>query len=58
MTVTTDIGSSAATWTAYTTYQVNDLVTYQVKTYRTLQGHMAMPGWEMANVPALWTFVS
>ncbi|MGE6228449.1 carbohydrate-binding protein [Paenibacillus chitinolyticus] len=28
------------------------------KTYRALQGHTAMPGWEPANVPALWAVVS
>ncbi|MFE4743464.1 carbohydrate-binding protein, partial [Paenibacillus chitinolyticus] len=58
VTVTTDTGSGAAAWAAYTTYQVNDLVTYQGKTYRALQGHTAMPGWEPANVPALWAVVS
>ncbi|MVP02575.1 M4 family metallopeptidase [Paenibacillus lutrae] len=58
VTVVTDPGTGAAAWAAYTNYPINALVTYQGKTYRAIQAHTAMPGWEPANVPALWAVVS
>ncbi|MFC5287448.1 alpha-lytic protease prodomain-containing protein [Actinokineospora guangxiensis] len=42
------------TWAAYTPYAVGAQVTYGGATYRALQAHTAMPGWEPPNVPALW----
>ncbi|WP_346010350.1 carbohydrate-binding protein [Paenibacillus sp. SYP-B3998] len=45
-------------WAAYVTYQVNDLVTYNGKTYKAIQGHTSLPGWEPAGVPALWSLVN
>lgn len=42
------------TWAAYTSYAVGAQVTYGGATYRALQAHTAMPGWEPPNVPALW----
>ncbi|MCI4064613.1 lytic polysaccharide monooxygenase [Micromonospora sp. R77] len=45
----------SGTWTAGKTYQVGDRVTYNGLTYRCLQAHTALPGWEPPNVPALWS---
>lgn len=45
------------TWATGTVYQAGDTVTYGGTTYRCLQGHQAMPGWEPPNVPALWQAV-
>ncbi len=42
------------TWAAGTTYQAGDVVTYNGVSYRCLQGHTALVGWEPPNVPALW----
>ncbi|NEW07487.1 bacillolysin [Paenibacillus sp. SYP-B3998] len=58
LTVTTDTASSVQPWAAYVTYQVNDLVTYNGKTYKAIQGHTSLPGWEPAGVPALWSLVN
>ncbi|NUR84067.1 MAG: cellulose-binding protein [Nonomuraea sp.] len=41
-------------WTAGTAYGSGDLVTYNGVTYRCVQPHTALPGWEPPNVPALW----
>lgn len=41
-------------WQAGTAYAVNDEVTYSGVTYRCLQAHTALTGWEPPNVPALW----
>ncbi len=49
---------SAPQWQPYTAYAVNTLVTYQGVTYRCIQGHNSLPGWEPPNVPALWQPVS
>ncbi|MEV6120753.1 alpha-lytic protease prodomain-containing protein [Streptomyces sp. NPDC052077] len=42
------------TWAAGTVYKAGDTVTYGGSTYRCLQGHQAITGWEPSNVPALW----
>ncbi|MFI6810912.1 M28 family peptidase [Nonomuraea sp. NPDC050328] len=47
-------GGGETTWTAYTVYAAGATVTYQGVSYRCLQGHTALPGWEPPNVPALW----
>jgi predicted carbohydrate-binding protein with CBM5 and CBM33 domain len=44
----------SGTWTAGRAYQAGDVVTYNGLTYRCLQAHTALPGWEPPNVPALW----
>ncbi|GII61017.1 cellulose-binding protein [Sphaerisporangium krabiense] len=44
-------------WTAGTAYTVGSQVTYNGATYRCLQPHTALPGWEPPNVPALWARV-
>lgn len=41
-------------WEASTPYAVGDLVTHGGTTYRCLQAHTSLPGWEPPNVPALW----
>ncbi|NGO70663.1 M4 family metallopeptidase, partial [Streptomyces boncukensis] len=42
------------TWASGTSYQAGDEVTYDGVTYRCLQSHTALPGWEPPNAPALW----
>jgi len=44
-------------WAPYTNYTTGDLVTYGGATYQCIQSHMSLPGWEPANVPALWKLV-
>ncbi|MDV9201862.1 dioxygenase family protein, partial [Streptomyces sp. Wh19] len=43
-----------STWAAGALYSAGDRVTYGGATYRCLQAHSAMAGWEPPNVPALW----
>jgi chitin-binding protein len=45
---------AGGTWAAGTAYAVGSTVTYGGATYRCLQAHTALPGWEPPNVPALW----
>ncbi len=45
------------TWRANTSYAVGSTVTYGGATYRCIQAHTSLPGWEPPNVPALWTRV-
>ncbi|MNJ42244.1 Chitinase A1 precursor [compost metagenome] len=55
VTETTDADSgNAAPWAPNVSYKVNDQVTYGGKTYYCIQPHTSLPGWEPANVPALW----
>jgi chitin-binding protein len=42
------------TWRAGFTYAVGTQVTYGGATYRCLQAHTSMVGWEPPNTPALW----
>ncbi|MFG6197240.1 lytic polysaccharide monooxygenase [Nonomuraea sp. JJY05] len=49
-TPTTPSGS----WKAGTAYAVGSTVTYNGVTYRCIQAHTALAGWEPPNVPALW----
>jgi Zn-dependent metalloprotease len=51
LTVGGDQGTTWQTWTAYTAGQT---VTYQGASYRCLQSHTSLPGWEPPNTPALW----
>ncbi|HHV74959.1 MAG TPA: glycoside hydrolase [Thermoanaerobacterium sp.] len=41
-------------WAPNTSYKVGDLVTYNGKTYKCIQAHTSLVGWEPPNVPALW----
>ncbi len=51
-------GTPSGSWQPYTAYGVGQLVTYNGHTYRCLQSHTSLPGWEPPNVPALWQLVS
>ncbi|MCT2585436.1 lytic polysaccharide monooxygenase [Actinophytocola gossypii] len=42
------------TWATGTAYTAGSEVTYGGTTYRCLQNHTALPGWEPASTPALW----
>ncbi len=48
---------AGGTWAAGTAYQVGATVTYGGATYRCLQSHTALPGWEPPSTPALWQAV-
>nr|1ED7_A Chain A, CHITINASE A1 [Niallia circulans] len=41
-------------WQVNTAYTAGQLVTYNGKTYKCLQPHTSLAGWEPSNVPALW----
>ncbi|MEU5258362.1 lytic polysaccharide monooxygenase [Amycolatopsis sp. NPDC021455] len=45
---------SSGTWAAGTAYKVGDVVTYGGASYRCIQPHTAIAGWEPPNTPALW----
>lgn len=45
-------------WAPNVAYKVNDQVTYSGHTYKCLQAHTSLSGWEPANVPALWQLIS
>ncbi len=45
-------------WAPNVSYAIGDTVTYNGLTYRCLQAHTSLTGWEPPNVPALWTPVS
>ncbi|MGO4109626.1 fibronectin type III domain-containing protein [Paenibacillus sp. YAF4_2] len=51
---TTAASTSAPAWAANTSYAVGALVTYNGSTYKCLQAHTSLTGWEPSNVPALW----
>ncbi|MGE5418307.1 MAG: carbohydrate-binding protein, partial [Acidobacteriota bacterium] len=42
-------------WKPYTSYVVNQVVTYLGTSYTCRQSHFSFPSWEPPNVPALWT---
>jgi beta-glucanase (GH16 family) len=41
-------------WAPYTAYTVGQVVTYNGARYQNRQAHTSLPGWEPANVLALW----
>jgi len=41
-------------WAPNVSYQANDTVTYGGDTYKAVQAHTSLVGWEPPNVPALW----
>ncbi|NUS54246.1 MAG: hypothetical protein HOV66_05200, partial [Streptomycetaceae bacterium] len=45
-------------WVANHAYAAGDLVTYGGHTYKCLQPHTSLVGWEPPNVPALWQLIS
>jgi chitinase len=48
----------AAEWAPNTAYTTGTLVTYQGPTYKCLQSHTSLVGWEPPNAPALWQLQS
>jgi predicted carbohydrate-binding protein with CBM5 and CBM33 domain len=42
------------TWQAGVAYKAGDQVTYNGLSYKCLQPHTSLPGWEPPNVPSLW----
>jgi chitinase len=48
------ISALAAAWAPNTSYSVGALVTYGGTTYKCVQAHTSLTGWEPPNVPALW----
>lgn len=54
---TTDTTAGPDAWAANVSYQIGDLVSYNGSTYSCRQNHTSLPGWEPANVPALWALV-
>lgn len=53
-TVTSTPTDPGGSWQAGTTYSAGQQVTYGGQTYKCLQAHTALAGWEPPNVPALW----
>ncbi|ANS76231.1 hypothetical protein AWM70_17945 [Paenibacillus yonginensis] len=51
-----DVASAAdrGAWAPNVSYAVNDMVTYNGSTYKAIQAHTSLVGWEPPNVPALW----
>ncbi|MEU5909144.1 lytic polysaccharide monooxygenase [Micromonospora sp. NPDC047527] len=47
-------GATSGQWQPQTAYPVGALVTFDGRRYVARQGHVAQPGWEPPNVPALW----
>ncbi|HCT79814.1 MAG TPA: cellulose-binding protein [Micromonosporaceae bacterium] len=45
---------ASGTWQANTAYAVGSVVTYNSLSYRCIQAHTSLQGWEPPNVPALW----
>ncbi|MBO3746706.1 hypothetical protein J5X84_11565 [Streptosporangiaceae bacterium NEAU-GS5] len=41
-------------WAPWTSYAIGARVTYNGVDYECIQAHTSQPGWEPANVPALW----
>ncbi|GAA3070188.1 lytic polysaccharide monooxygenase [Streptosporangium carneum] len=50
----TPTNNPGGTWSAGTAYRAGDQVTYGSASYRCLQAHTALTGWEPPNVPSLW----
>ncbi|WP_136607775.1 fibronectin type III domain-containing protein [Paenibacillus dokdonensis] len=44
-------------WAPSVAYAANDTVTYGGSTYKVVQPHTSLTGWEPPNVPALWQLV-
>jgi hypothetical protein len=45
---------SGNAWAPYTAYPIGQVVTFNGGRYQCRQAHTSLPGWEPANVPALW----
>ncbi|MBB4915357.1 M4 family metallopeptidase [Streptosporangium saharense] len=53
-TLTVGGGQGGTTWQEWKQYTAGDVVTYNGVSYRCLQSHTSLPGWDPPNVPALW----
>jgi chitinase len=52
---TQDVSAATiAAWAPNTAYKTSDLVSYNGVTYKCIQGHTSLTGWEPINTPALW----
>jgi beta-glucanase (GH16 family) len=49
--------AKATAWAPFTDYAVGDLVTYEGVTYRVLEAHTSLPGWEPPALPNLFAKV-
>ena len=49
--------AKATAWAPFTDYAVGDLVTYEGVTYRVLEAHTSLPGWEPPALPSLFAKV-
>ncbi|MCR2803741.1 fibronectin type III domain-containing protein [Paenibacillus soyae] len=47
-------GGDSSAWTAGKSYAAGDIVTFAGQTYKCLQPHTSLAGWEPPNAPALW----
>jgi chitinase len=54
----TPTGTQSGTWQPNHAYAVGDIVTYNGHTYKCIQAHTSLVGWEPPNVPALWQLIS
>jgi predicted carbohydrate-binding protein with CBM5 and CBM33 domain len=45
---------ASGTWAADAAYAAGSVVTYNGTTFRAVQSHTALPGWEPPSTPALW----
>ncbi|MFD0587371.1 lytic polysaccharide monooxygenase [Paenibacillus sp. GCM10027627] len=54
VTVTTTPDSTATPWAPNTAYAVNALVSYNGATYKCIQAHTSLAGWQPSATPALW----
>src|SRR6185503_15231088 len=52
------LAQGAPAWQPNTPYAVGALVTFNAATYRCLQAHTSLVGWEPATTPALWALQS
>ncbi|RUT45233.1 carbohydrate-binding protein [Paenibacillus anaericanus] len=51
------IAADRGAWAPNVSYALNDTVTYGGNTYKDIQPHTSLTGWEPPNVPALWQLV-
>lgn len=54
ITVTVKNAVVSNAWVAYHAYKTGEIVTYNGSSYKCVQGHTSLNGWEPSNVPALW----
>src|SRR5262245_58583293 len=51
----TSVSAWQSSWAPNTTYATGAQATYNGATYKCIQGHTSIVGWEPPNVPALWS---